>query len=108
MYSVKFNVKNGRKYYLASDAKYHLEDEDMMLDKIPAPLDDSKMHYYYYDGNEWMFDNDAYEAAKEQEIVLPGVQETVTLEEILNGLVELAENISDLEDALVELAGMEG
>lgn len=108
MYSVKFNAENGRKYYAASDAKYHLDGEDMMLDKIPEPLDANKMQYYYYEGGEWIFDKDANEAAKEQEIVLPGVQETVTLEEILNGLVELAENISDLEDALVELAGMEG
>lgn len=68
MYSVKFYVKNGRKYYAASNAKYHLEDEDMMLDEIPTPLDDDgKMQYYYYQGGEWVFDSDAYERAKQQE-----------------------------------------
>lgn len=108
MYSVKFDVKNGRKYYAASNAKYHLEDEDMMLDEIPAPLDDSKMSYYYYQNSEWVFDSDAYEQAKQQEVESPTTQEVITSEELLEAILEIAENVSDLEDALIELAEMEG
>lgn len=107
MYSVKFDIKNGRKYYAASNAKYHLEDENMVLDKIPEPLDDGKMQYYYYYGSEWVFDSDAYEWAKEQEIVPPIAQESITPEELLAAILEIAENVSDLEDAIVELAEME-
>lgn len=101
MYSVKFDVKNGKKYYAASNGKYHLEDEDMVLGEIPAPLDDSKMYYYYYQNGEWVFDSDAYEQAKQQEIEPPTTQEVITSEELLAAILEIAENVSDLEDAVV-------
>lgn len=107
MYSVKFNIKNNKKYYSQSNKKYHLKNEDIMLNEIPSPADADKMPYYYYEGGEWIFDNDAYERASEQVADIPVVQETVTMEEILNGLMEIAESISDIEDAIVELAGME-
>lgn len=44
------------------------------------------------------------DSKKEQE----NAQEPVTTEEILGAFLEIAESISDLEDAIVELAGMEG
>lgn len=108
MYSVIFDRKNGRDYYKGSDNKYHLENEDALLDRIPQPLDFDKKPYYYWQDKEWIFDNDAYEQAKQQEIDLPNIQETITTEELLAALLEIAENISDIEDALIELAEMEG
>ena len=46
MYSVAFAVKDNKKYYSKHRAKYHLEQEDAVLEEIPQDTTD-KMPYYY-------------------------------------------------------------
>ena len=112
LYSVVFTEKNGRKYYKKHRAKYYLEEESTVLDSIPEDNTERMQFYYYEENTGWTFDEQAYiEYQKEIEEQGNGnVQEnnSITQEEMLAAMMELAQNQSDLEDALVEVAALVG
>lgn len=123
MYSVLLEEKNGKKYYRKSRKKYWIPDVGAQL--IASIPEDSgeKMSYYYFEENAWHFDEDSYnaylkEVENAQKEAEENVQEQISQEDILTGMMEIAENqsnmqekqnkieesISDLEAAVIELA----
>lgn len=112
MYSVAFLIKNGKKYYKNSRKKYHLKEKDAVLSEIPT-ANGVRKTFYYWNGTAWIFDEDAYteyqaelEAAELE--TQQAAEEEISKEELLEAMLELAQGQSDLEDAMVELAGTIG
>lgn len=112
MYSVAFSIQNGKKYYKNSRKKYHLKEEDAVLSEIPTD-DAVRNSFYYWSGSAWVFDEEAYakyqaelEAAELE--TQQAAEEEISKEELLEAMLELAQGQSDLEDAMVELAGTIG
>lgn len=110
LYSVAFEEKNGKKYYKQHKIKYHLENEDAVLENIPADTFEKKP-FYYYENSSWVFDEEAYneylkKAEQQQET---GTNDTaITQEDMIMAMMELAQQISDLEDGLIEIAAIVG
>lgn len=125
MFSVLLEEINGKKYYRKSRKKYMLDETGaQVIETIPEDIS-SRMQFYYYESGEWIFDEEAYnaylleleETAKAREEAEKAEAEEaanqVTQDDILAGMVEIAENqsnmqssITDIEAALIELAGM--
>lgn len=111
MYSVAFEEKNGRQYYRYHREKYYLEGKSTVLPEIPRDSADRMQFYYYESGNGWAFDTPAYEeytAATEKEQEKQKEDTGISQEEMIKAIMELAQNQSDLEDALIELAAVVG
>lgn len=125
MFSVLLEEINGKKYYRKSRKKYMLDETGaQVVETIPEDIY-SRTQFYYYESGEWIFDEEAYnayllkleEAAKAREEAEKAEAEEaanqVTQDDILAGMMEIAENqsnmkssITDIEAALIELAGM--
>lgn len=113
LYSVAFTEKDGKKYYRKHREKYHLEDESAVLKTVPSDTSDRMQFYYYEDSSRWIFDSESYDSyiseKKEQQEQEQNTDNTsITQEEILAAMMELAQNQSDLEDAIVEVAAVIG
>lgn len=112
LYSVEFIENDGKKYYRHSRKKYHLENEGAVLDTIPSDTAERMQFYYYEENVGWIFDKETYEMyLVEVEEKNKNVQKNntnITQDEMLTAMMELAQQISDLEDALVEVAAMVG
>lgn len=104
--SVAFEEKNGKKYYKQHKTKYHLENESALMDIIPNDTPE-RMRFYYCDHEEWIFDNEAYEEyltkVKEQKKKAESNDTTITQQDMLVAMMELAQQISDMETAFEQL-----
>lgn len=110
LYSVVFIEKDGKKYYKQHRSKYHLENESAVLESIPDGTSDT-MEFYYYEDGKWLFDNEAYQEYMESLEKKQQSQETdtnITQEEMLTAMMELAQQVSDIEDALIDVAAVIG
>ena len=111
LFSVAFEEKNGKKYYKQHKTKYHLENEDAVLEGIPVDTFE-KRRFYYYEDSSWVFDEEAYNeylAKIEKEQQEEKANDTaITQEDMLIAMMELALQISDLEDGLIEIAAIVG
>lgn len=115
MYSVAFAEKDGKKYYKNHREKYHLEDEDDLLEEIPQDSTD-KMTYYYWNGEIWKFDESSYykdqnekeaQAAEEEKKQEEEAELAISQEDLINAIMEMAQTISDLQDQVNKLSGVE-
>ena len=111
MYSVAFAEKDGRKYYKNHREKYHLEDEDALLEEIPQDSAD-KLPFYYWENETWQFDEAAYYLDQEQKEQQKEKQEeeaelAISQEDLINAIMEMAQTISDLQDQVNKLSGVE-
>ncbi len=109
-YSVEFDNKNGRSYYKNHREKYHLKNESAVIEVIP-PVE--KRLFYYFDGTSWIMDEELYQKSVEEAEKAAGesasaVSTEISMEELLAAIMELAQNQSDIEDALLELAALQG
>lgn len=111
LYSVAFVEKDGKKYYKQHRSKYHLENESAVLESIPTDTAE-KMKFYYYEDGTWVFDEEAFQEYMESLEKKQHAQEAdntnISQEEILAAMMELAQNQSDIEDALIEMAALVG
>lgn len=115
MYSVAFAVKDNKKYYSKHRAKYHLEQEDAVLEEIPQDTTD-KMPYYYWDNETWKFDESSYykdqdekeaQAAEEEKKQEEEAELAISQEDLINAIMEMAQTISDLQEQVNKLSGVE-
>ena len=104
--SVAFEEKNGKKYYKQHKTKYHLENESALMDIIPNDTPE-RMRFYYYDHGAWIFDTEAYEEylaeVQEQQKKAESNDTTITQQDMLVAMMELAQQISDMETAFEQL-----
>ena len=110
LYSVAFVEKDGKKYYNQHRSKYHLENESAVLESIPTDTAE-KMKFYYYEDGTWVFDEEAFQEYMESLEKKQQSQETdtnITQEEMLTAMMELAQQVSDIEDALIDVAAVIG
>ena len=111
LYSVAFVEKDGKKYYKQHRSKYHLENESAVLESIPTDTAE-KMKFYYYEDGTWVFDEVAYEKHMESLEKEHQAQEedntNITQEDMLTAMMELAQQVSDIEDALIDVAVVVG
>lgn len=111
---MKYNViivldeTRDRSYYYS----YVPENGNIQCDELPPYADVNKAQACYWDGEKWIFDEEKYteivaaeEAAKEaeQQAELEAAA-TPTNAEIAQALMELADNVSALMDAVTEIA----
>lgn len=115
MYSVAFAVKDNKKYYSKHREKYHLDQEDAVLEEIPQDTTD-KMPYYYWDDETWHFDERSYykdqnereaQAAEEEKKQEEEAELAISQEDLINAIMEMAQTISDLQDQVNKLSGVE-
>ena len=115
MYSVAFVVKDNKKYYNKHREKYHLDQEDAVLEEIPQDTTD-KMPYYYWDGESWQFDESSYykdqnekeaQAAEEENKQEEEAELAISQEDLINAITEMAQIISDLQEQVNKLSGVE-
>lgn len=104
--SVAFEERNGKKYYKQHKEKYHLENESALLESIPKDTLD-RMQYYYYDNDAWVFDAEAYEGhlteMQKQQQEAKNNDTTITQQDMLAAMMELAQQISDMETEFKQL-----
>ena len=115
MYSVTFVVKDNKKYYNKHREKYHLDQEDAVLEEIPQETTD-KMPYYYWDGELWQFDESSYykdqnekeaQAAEEEKKQEEEAELAISQEDLINAIMEMAQTISNLQNQVNKLSGVE-
>lgn len=115
MYSVTFVVKDNKKYYNKHREKYHLDQEDAVLEEIPQDTTD-KMPYYYWDGELWQFDESSYykdqnekeaKAAEEEKKQEEEAELAISQEDLINAIMEMAQTISNLQNQVNKLSGVE-
>lgn len=112
---MKYNViivldeTRDRSYYYS----YVPENGNIQCDELPPYQDINKAQSCYWDGEKWIFDEEKYaeivaaeeaekEAAEEAE---KEAAATPTNTELAQALMELADNVNTLMDAVTELAG---
>lgn len=104
--SVAFEEKNGKKYYKQHKTKYHLENESALMDIIPNDTPE-RMRFYYCDHGAWIFDTEAYEEylaeVQEKQQEAANNDTTITQQDMLVAMMELAQQISDMETAFEQL-----
>ena len=111
---MKYNViivldeTRDRSYYYS----YVPENGNIQCDELPPYADVNKAQSCYWDGEKWIFDEEKYaeivaaeeaEREAEQQAELEAAA-TPTNTEIAQALMELAENLSTVMDAITELA----
>ena len=115
MYSVAFAVKDNKKYYSKHREKYHLDQEDALLEEIPQDSAD-KIPYYYWDGKLWQFDESSYykdknekeaQAAEEEKKQEEEAELAISQEDLINAIMEMAQTISGLQNQVNKLSGVE-
>ena len=115
MYSVTFVVKDNKKYYNKHREKYHLDQEDAVLEEIPQDTTD-KMPYYYWDGELWQFDESSQykdqnekeaQAAEEEKKQEEEAELAISQEDLINAIMEMAQTISNLQNQVNKLSGVE-
>lgn len=106
LYSVAFTEKDGKKYYKQHRSKYHLENESAVLESIPTDTAE-KMKFYYYEDGTWVFDEEAYKKylteVQEQQQEIDNNDTTITQQDMLVAMMELAQQISDMEAEFKQL-----
>lgn len=109
--SVAFEEKNGKKYYKQHKIKYHLENESALMDIIPNDTPE-RMRFYYCDHGAWIFDGKAYDEylseMQEQQQESENNNMTITQQDMLVAMMELAQQISDMETAFNQLKASVG
>lgn len=115
MYSVAFAVKDNKKYYSKHREKYHLDQEDAVLEEIPQDTTD-KMTYYYWNGESWQFDESSYYKDQDEKEALAAEEEkkqeeeaelAISQEDLINAIMEMAQTISNLQNQVNKLSGVE-